>query len=661
MSDHSTGHPVVSRLRRSMLAIARATGASVLLSALMSPAFAASHATFKEDLQIRKTSDAGKLHSMLRALADKGDGGKLVKRLPGLSTGDGYVSVNIIAAGGKAAALKGELEALGLQKAAAFGGMVSGRAPITALKAMAANANVHSIRPALMSTHAGLVTSQGDRAQYSDVARQRFHVDGSGVKVGLLSDSFNCLTGPINPGQLFTTTAEDIANGDLPKNTTVLEDYVGCANAADEGRAMAQIVHDVAPGASIAFHSAFNSEADFAQGIIDLANAGANIIADDVFYYDEPMFQDGIVAQAVDAVKARGVAYFSSAGNEARQSYESRWRNSRSVGISGLRHNFAHEGKRDGLQRITVTDQGDEVLVLNWDQPFASAGGKGSASDVDIIFYDLQGNPVPECDANYEPAVCQFPGISNNIGGDALEFGEISNTSGADVDVNVSIELFTGPTPGYVKYDWFDFGAGTMIIEEYDTQSGTDFGHSNAAGAESVGAAAWYNTIAWGVPFHPTCAPACSEYFSSAGGVPIFFDVQGNRLPHRQVRVKPGITAPDGGNTSFFYNPITFVVPGSTEPDQFPNFFGTSAAAPHAAAVAALMMDARKRSHRAPYSPDRIYRILRDTAIDIRASAGHGIGPFPFNDPKGFDFDSGYGLINAAAALGRVAGESDDD
>ncbi len=64
---------------------------------------------------------------------------------------------------------------------------------------------------------------------------------------------------------------------------------------------MAQIVYDVAPGAGLAFHTAFNGEADFAQGILDLAAAGSTIIVDDVFYFAEPMFQDGVIAQAVDA------------------------------------------------------------------------------------------------------------------------------------------------------------------------------------------------------------------------------------------------------------------------------------------------------------------------------------------------------------------------
>ena len=72
-----------------------------------------------------------------------------------------------------------------------------------------------------------------------------------------------------------------------------------------------EIIHDVAPGASQAFHTAFEGQASFAQGIIDLADAGAKVINDDVIYFAEPLYQDGIVAQAVDQVKARGVAYFS--------------------------------------------------------------------------------------------------------------------------------------------------------------------------------------------------------------------------------------------------------------------------------------------------------------------------------------------------------------
>ena len=91
---------------------------------------------------------------------------------------------------------------------------------------------------------------------------------------------------------------------------------------------MLQIVHDVAPGASLAFYTAENSEADFANGIGQLAasvesgGAGAKVIVDDVGYFDEPFYQDGVVAQAIDAVVAQGVAYFSAAGNDGTLAYD---------------------------------------------------------------------------------------------------------------------------------------------------------------------------------------------------------------------------------------------------------------------------------------------------------------------------------------------------
>src|SRR6202140_2888645 len=167
--------------------------------------------------------------------------------------------------------------------------------------------------------------------------RRAIWLTGAGVTVGVLSDSYDCYAvyaannvpaggaaGYANNG--FTAAAAtDISTGDLPSTVNVLEEAQagqgGCmAYGAptqlpfgDEGRAMLQVVHDVAPGASLAFYTADNSEADFANGMGKLAahvavgGAGAMVIADDVGYFDEPFFQDGIVAQAIDAVEAQGV------------------------------------------------------------------------------------------------------------------------------------------------------------------------------------------------------------------------------------------------------------------------------------------------------------------------------------------------------------------
>lgn len=603
-------------------------------------------------------ANMGKMDSGLRAMAASPTIANrsrlgIAERIPGLRDSDGYVSINVVA-NGDAESLKRDLGSLGMQNATARGGMVSGRVAVTALSSIAEQPEVQSMRLVFSRTHSGLVTTQGDRAMHSEFARRRYQVDGTGVRIGVLSDSYGCLTGPIFPGQMFTTPADDIRNDDLPRDVQILSDDA-CSGSRDEGRAIMQILHDVAPGSSLAFHTANNSEADFAKGIIDLMNAGASVIIDDLIYFDEPMFQDGIVAQAVDTVKKHGVAYFSSAGNEARQSYQSEFRDSHTEGLSGKRHNFGTTRKPAGLQRITVTDQGLELLALNWDQPFRSTGGVGSKSDLDLIFYDMHDEPIPDCDDNLQPAICQFSGTSDNIGGDAYEQAVISNTSGGAVDVQISIELFAGPPPGLLKYVYNDLGNGTMTIDEFDTQSPTAYGHTNAAGAESVGAANWYNTGAWESPFHPQCEVACEAVYSSAGGIPILFDKAGRRLKHPEVRLKPGVTGPDGGNTTFFFSLLTATVPGSTEPDSFPNFFGTSAAAPHVAAIAALMIDERRQKQRAPLAPDAIYHILRESAKPIRFRAGRAIGPFPIPHNEGFDFDSGYGFVSAPAALDGAA------
>lgn len=140
----------------------------------------------------------------------------------------------------------------------------------------------------------------------------------------------------------------------------------------------------------------------------------------------------------------------------------------------------------------------------------------------------------------------------------------------------------------------------------------------------------------------------------------MFFGAKGRRLNTPVVRLKPGVTGPDGGNTSFFLFDLSFEVPGTSEPDGIPNFFGTSASAPHVAAVAALMLDQRARDVAAhkhfagprKLTPDLIYWVLRLTADDMKLrNFGGDIGPQRVDNAKGFDFDTGFGFVDAQRAL----------
>ena len=184
------------------------------------------------------------------------------------------------------------------------------------------------------------MTSQGDFVQGSAAARAALSIDGTGVTVGILSDSYDCYklyaeagSGVPATGNMgyaangFNTTAEgDIGTGDLPAATSINILQEGGAGPAgqgtcafdaqyflpdsDEGRAMMQVVHDVAPGAKLAFYTAANTEADFATGIQALATAGAQVIADDVSYFDEPFSQDGLGRRGRQHRQRRGRLLF---------------------------------------------------------------------------------------------------------------------------------------------------------------------------------------------------------------------------------------------------------------------------------------------------------------------------------------------------------------
>src|SRR5205823_373603 len=126
-------------------------------------------------------------------------------------------------------------------------------------------------------TQAGNATSQSDFVHEADRVRatQPGGYDGSGIRIGALSNSYDRKT------DAPTHAAQDIASGDLPAaGVAVPHDHDGPfyngdpirPNVTDEGRAILEIIHDLAPGSPLSFSSGFFGEADFANQIRILAN-----------------------------------------------------------------------------------------------------------------------------------------------------------------------------------------------------------------------------------------------------------------------------------------------------------------------------------------------------------------------------------------------------
>jgi len=453
----------------------------------------------------------------------------------------------------------------------------------------------------------GSVEAESDTTHRANVARLLTGFDGTGIKIGVLSNGVDSL-------------AARQATGDLPA-VNVLP---GQAGTGDEGTAMLELVHDSAPGATLYYATANGSFAGFAQNIRDLRTAGCDIIVDDYTYFYETPFQDGqapsviastnggILIEAVNDVTVgsqAGALYFSSAANSGNKNdgTAGAWEGDFVDGGvgggilagAGILHNFG-SGTDD---QLTVAGR----VILKWSDPLG-----GSANDYDLFVLNSAGTSVVAVAANVQNGT-QDP---------------IEDLGNRNANERIVIAKFAGAA----RFLHLNTNRGRLAVSTSGVVYGHNAGRNTISVAASPAGPAVYS-ISHGPYPDKHGSSNVVEIFSSDGPRRIFFNADGSPLtPGNQTSTggellqKPDITAADGSSTT---------TPG------FMPFFGTSAAAPQASAMMALLKQASPSSTRT-----QLFNAMISSAIDIE-------GP-------GVDRDSGAGIfmpLRAMSALG-VTGQA---
>lgn len=482
-------------------------------------------------------------------------------------------------------------------------------------------------------TPSGNAISEGNVHLNANSARSTHSVTGAGIPVGVMSDSYNF---PTNTPA--TNATNDVASDDLPGAAnpcgwTTAVQVLDEANTSqgDEGRAMSQIVHDLAPGSPLKFATAFGGEATFATNVNSLRTNGAKVITDDVSYFAEPFYQEGIVGNAMNTAVAAGIPVSTIAANQNLRVGGNTWNGFERTYSPAACSPIAAATLEAGLDDCTIFGAGDtsygftlaanrEVnIILQWNEPQSGA----SNTDIDLFL-------INNTDPMSPTVLASSVNVNSGAGNKPFEF--INWTAGGTpLNLLLAVGRFSGT--GTPKFKILFFAGSTAV-------TAAEYNVTNAPAGTTVGTQIFGHSCS---PMVITFAAVdvatttTAETFSSRGPCPMrhWGPVNGT-TPAAALAVpvspgKPDVAASDGGLNTFF--PIPNPGPGSPPY----RFYGTSAAAPHGAAVIALMLHKN-----GALTPAQIKTHLVNTATAMPSAGGVNV--------------VGSGLINALAAVGAAGG-----
>ena len=461
--------------------------------------------------------------------------------------------------------------------------------PLAAVGRLAALAAVQTIRPADEAVTRKDNTTQGDGAHRANAARTTYGVDGTGIGIGVISDGVR-------------TLADRQASGDVSARVTVLP---GQAGARDEGTALLEILHDLAPGAELYFATGLGGQARMAVNIEALCEAGANVIFDDIGYLHEAAFQNDIVAQGVNAAVADGCVFFSAGGNDGNLTngtsgvWEGDYAAGSALEVDGRRVGTKHDFG-GGVEANELRGRSVRTIILQWADPLGA-----STNDYDLFLVNENGDVIASSTDTQDGTQDPIESISSPIFDYSGLRVVVVKASGANRYLRV--QALSGP----------------LAI----ATAGTLYGHSAQENAISV---------------------AMVDVATAGGSGGVFDGTEsvrsGNSDGPRRIFFQPDGTAITAGNFSatggkLLQKPdLTAATCVATATPGFSRFCGTSAAAPHAAAIGALMLEAAGGPDQVTLA--QLRTAMTGAALDIEAA--------------GVDRDSGAGIVMAPGAVDAV-------
>jgi hypothetical protein len=582
----------------------------------------------------------------------------------------------VIAAGSRFQTLSLKIDAEDLDRLAAVPGVVALTVALVPQVAAVGGANTAAIASNGLC-EGGSVVTQGLGQLKVDLARSSFGPRGAGETIAVISNSFDSAT--IQGGQPVPTHAlEDERSNDLPGPEStcsgqkdpvhvIAEDPPGqpAKEYTDEGRAMLQVVHDLAPHARLAFATGAPTETAYAEHIEKLAapvsagGAGADVIVDDLSYQTEPFFQDGPIAVAIKRVTEKGVLYFSAAANENLfnsageeiSSWEApKFRSSTSCNakvVEALDVALAKEGQGpyepecmdfdpsgavDTEFGLTVDPGRPATVDLQWAEPRF-----GVKSDFFAFFVSGTGAEEKVVEGAGDNVLGPLPTVIL-----ASEENETSSLQELRLVVarcagacNPAASKTANPR---LKFQFMEDGFGIAATEypkgkvegTEDVVGPTIYGHDGAAAVNTIAAVNWGES---------NVSPKAPEPYSSRGPVTHYFGpIEGPATPAAklatpEVLSKPDMTATDCASTTFFDHLVEGV--GY-------EFCGSSEAAEHAATIAALMQQSNSFA-----TPAQIVTAMKSTATKFTVVKS--------------PFAVGAGMVDALAAMDALPGSRVED